>query len=94
MKLVLSCPALLMASYARPPVSAPSPMIATTVSSPPIRSRAWAMPSAAEIDVDAWPAPKTSYSDSLRIAKPLRPPPLRIVMMRLARPVSILCTYT
>ena len=39
MKFVLSWPALLIASYARPPVSAPSPITATTVSSlPPNRA--------------------------------------------------------
>ena len=40
------------------------------------------MPSAAEIDVDAWPAPNGSYGDSLRIAKPEMPPPLRSVSIR------------
>ena len=79
MKLVLSRPALLIASYASPPVRAPSPMIPTIVSVRPARSRAVAIPSAAEIDVEAWPAPKASYSDSLRIAKPLTPPPWRSV---------------
>ena len=93
MKLVFIGPALLIASYARPPVSAPSPMTATTVSFPPRKSRAVAMPSAAEIDVEAWPAPNGSYSDSLRIAKPETPPPWRSVSMRSARPVSILWTY-
>ena len=46
----------------------------------------------AEIDVDACPAPKASYSDSERIANPLRPPGDRIVMILSARPVSILWT--
>ena len=91
-KLVFSRPALLIASYARPPVSAPSPITATTVSSLPARSRAVAMPSAAEMDVDAWPAPNASNSDSVRIANPLMPPPWRKVANRLARPVRSLCT--
>ena len=51
------------------------------------------MPSAAATDVLAWPAPNGSYGDSLRIAKPERPPPLRIVEKRSRRPVRILCTY-
>jgi hypothetical protein len=67
-------PALFSASYAMPLVSAPSPMTATTSKSSPFRSRAAAMPSAAEIEVAAWPAPKTSYSDSLRLRKPDGPP--------------------
>ena len=50
------------------------------------------MPSAAEIDVEAWPAPKTSNSDSLRIEKPLSPPPWRSVAKRSARPLSSLWT--
>ena len=75
MKFDFMLPALLSASYASPPVSAPSPITATTVSSPPARSRAVAMPSAELTDVLAWPAPNGSYSDSLRIAKPESPPP-------------------
>ena len=90
---VFSAPALFSASYARPPVRAPSPMTATTVSSPPVRSRAWAIPSAAETAVLAWPAPNGSYSDSLRIANPEIPPPVRIVPKRSRRPVNILWTY-
>ena len=92
MKLVLSWPALLIASYASPPVNAPSPITATTVSLLPRRSRAVTIPRAAEIDVDAWPAPKTSNGDSLRIAKPEIPPPCRTVPISAARPVSILWT--
>ena len=69
-------------------------MTATIVSSVPARSRARIIPSAAEIDVDAWPAPNTSYADSLRMAKPERPPPLRIVWIRSRRPVNIFWTYT
>ena len=48
------------------------------------------MPSAAEIDVEAWPAPNASNSDSLRIENPLIPPPWRSVANRPARPVSSL----
>ena len=50
------------------------------------------MPSAAEMDVDAWPAPNASNSDSLRIEKPLIPPPWRSVEKRAARPLSSLWT--
>jgi hypothetical protein len=93
MKFDLSVPALLIASYASPPVSAPSPMIETTVSSPPARSRAVTMPNPAEIAVDACPAPNASYGDSERIEKPEIPPPWRSVSKRFARPVSNLWTY-
>ena len=54
---VRRAPMSLSASQAMPAVSAPSPMIATTCSFPPFRSRATAMPCAAEIDVPACPAP-------------------------------------
>ena len=60
-------------SYASPDVSAPSPRTATTLKSSPWRSRPAAMPSAAEIDVAAWPAPNASYSLSVRLRKPDRP---------------------
>jgi hypothetical protein len=48
---------LLSASKEMPFVSAASPKIATTCSSPPRLSRAAAMPSAAESAVPAWAAP-------------------------------------
>ena len=50
-------PMLFIASKAMPAVSAPSPMIATTWLSSPFRSRATAIPCAAEIEVPACPAP-------------------------------------
>ncbi|GJE78660.1 hypothetical protein BGCPKDLD_5282 [Methylorubrum suomiense] len=55
------------------------------------RSRATAMPSAAEIEVEEWAAPNGSYSLSERLVKPDRPPPWRRVRMRSRRPVRILC---
>ena len=44
------------------------------------------MPSAAEIAVVAWPAPKASCSLSSRERKPERPPSWRIVSKRSRRP--------
>ena len=69
-----SAPALLSASYAIPALIEPSPIIA--IASPvgsPI-SRAMVKPSAAEIDVEEWAAPKGSNSDSARLVKPEIPP--------------------
>ncbi len=67
-------PALLSASYAMPPVIDPSPMMPTTLWSLPSWVRAAAMPSAADNDVVAWPAPKASYGLSSRFRNPDRPP--------------------
>ena len=55
---------------------APSPMTQTTLCFLPARSRATAMPSPAEIEVEEWPAPNVSYSLSSRLQKPDRPPPM------------------
>ena len=66
-------------------------MTATTLLVPPFWSRAAAKPSAAEIEVEAWAAPKGSYSLSDRLVKPDSPPPWRRVRMRSRRPVRILC---
>ena len=55
---------------------APSPITAMTLLSPPSRSRATAMPSAAEIEVEECAAPNGSYSLSARLVKPERPPRL------------------
>ncbi|GJE62289.1 hypothetical protein MPOCJGCO_4665 [Methylobacterium trifolii] len=55
------------------------------------RSRATAMPRAAEIEVEECAAPNGSYSLSLRLVKPDSPPPWRSVRMRSRRPVRILC---
>ncbi len=49
------------------------------------------MPSAAEIDVLAWPTPNVSYSDSSRLGKPDSPPYFRFVGNAWRRPVRILC---
>ena len=51
----------------------------------------YAMPSAAEREVEAWPAPNVSYSDSSRRRKPLIPPYCLIVGKSSRRPVRILC---
>lgn len=53
-------PAWFMASYAMPPVMAPSPMTEMTLLRLPLASRPTAMPSPAEMLVDEWPAPKAS----------------------------------
>src|ERR1039457_5383932 len=71
---LLRYPAWFRPSIATPPVRPPSPTIATTSLFSERRSRAIAIPSAAEIAVDAWAAPKMSYSDSERFVKPDRPP--------------------
>ena len=70
---------------------APSPMTATTLCDNPDRSRATAMPSPAEIDVDECAAPKQSYSLSARLVNPDSPPPVRSVRILSRRDVSILC---
>ncbi len=57
---------LLSASQAMPPVSAPSPMTATTWSSRPSTSLALASPSAQPSTVEAWLFSMTSCSDSAR----------------------------
>lgn len=85
---------MFIASYAIPPVIAPSPITAIELRSSPCSSVPTAIPSAAEIDVDEWPAPNLSYSDSFRFAKPDSPPDLRSVCIRCRRPVRILCGYT
>jgi hypothetical protein len=84
-------PALLSASNAMPPDSAPSPITATARRSSPLSLAASAMPSAAEIEVDECAVPKVSYSLSSRRGKPLMPPNWRSVPMRSRRPVRILC---
>ena len=64
------CPALFIASYAMPALMAPSPMTATTLWCFWLRSRAAAIPSAADIDVDEWAAPKGSYALSVLLVNP------------------------
>ena len=87
-------PACCRASNATPPVSAPSPITATTWPSGVIPRRiASLMPTAIEIDVDAWPAPMASCSDSKIEQNGASPPCLRIVLSASRRPVRILCGY-
>ena len=64
---------LFSASKETPFVKAASPKMQTTFSSVPLRSRADAMPNAADKAVPAWPAPKQSCSLSVRSAKPFKP---------------------
>ena len=59
-------PALLSPSNAMPPVSAPSPITATTWWCSPLRSRAAAKPSAAEMLVLPWLVPNGSCGLSAR----------------------------
>ncbi len=73
-----------------PALIAPSPITEITLKSWPARSRAVAMPSPAEIEVELWAAPNGSYSLSLRLVKPLSPPGWRRVRIRSRRPVRIL----
>ena len=83
---------LLRASKASPPVSAPSPMTATTwCLSPPMRRAASDMPSAAEMELEAWPQAKVSYSLSSGEGKGRMPWSLRLVWKASRRPVRILC---
>ena len=84
-------PALFSASKAWPAVIAPSPMMATLRCGLPASLSATAMPSAAPMEVEEWPTPKSSYSLSLRLGKPAKPPYWRMVPMRARRPVRILC---
>ena len=65
-----------------------SPITATTGQRRPCSSFAAAMPSAAEIAVEAWPAPKASCSLSVRQRKGASPPALRIVENCSRRPVT------
>ena len=81
-----------------PALIAPSPITATTWRSsfgmPGMaffRSRATAMPSPAEMEVEECAAPNGSNSLSLRLVKPESPPPWRRVRMRSRRTVRILC---
>ena len=69
-------------------MSAPSPTTATTLWSSPLRSRAVAMPSAADMAVPAWPAPNWSCSLSVRLRKPEMPSVWRSVGNASLRPVS------
>ena len=61
-----------------PALIAPSPITAMTLRRSPRKSRATAMPSAEEIEVELCAAPNGSYSLSERLVKPDRPPPWRM----------------
>src|ERR1041385_511291 len=87
------CPALLIPSYERPQVKAPSPTTATTLLVWPRRSRAVAIPKAADIAVPACPAPNWSWGFSLRLRKPEIPPSCRRVPKRSFRPVRSFQAY-
>jgi hypothetical protein len=58
-----------------PALIEPSPITATTLFVAVLEVARHAMPRPAEIEVEAWAAPKGSYSLSLRLVKPDRPPP-------------------
>ena len=77
MKFFVSLDALFSASYAMPPVSAPSPMTEITYSSVPRRSLAATRPIPAEMEVELCPVSKQSQSLSFLLGKPLMPPYLR-----------------
>ena len=85
------CPAWFNASYAMPPVMAPSPITATMRRSRrPLTRMASARPTAYEMLVLAWPAPITSCSLSSRRRKPDMPSYCRSVGNWPRRPVSSL----
>ena len=86
-----ACSALFIASYAMPADIEPSPITAIALPGLSLSLFATAKPKAAEIEVEECAAPNGSYSLSLRLVKPLSPPPWRSVRMRSRRPVSILC---
>ncbi len=85
------CAASFSASKAMPAVIAPSPMMAQTRRVLPLIFAPMAMPSAAEIEVEEWPTPKVSYSDSSRRGNAARPSFWRMVSICSLRPVRILC---
>ena len=74
-----------------PAVIAPSPIMATTRRSSPLRAAATAIPNAALIEVLECPTPKVSYSLSSRLGKGARPPGCLIVWSCSRRPVRTLC---
>ena len=83
---------LLSPSKASPPLMAPSPIIATTCLLPlPVFFAASAIPSAAEIELEACPQTKLSYSLSNGDGKGIIPFSLRLVQKRSFLPVRILC---
>ena len=92
MRVFLS-PALFSASNAIPALIDPSPMTATTLFFRPRMSRATAMPTAAETDVELCPAPNASNGLSERFGKPDKPSSQRSRSNFSRRPVSNLCAY-
>ena len=56
-----------------------TPITATTFLSSPFIFAATAIPNAEEIEVEACPTPKASYSLSVILGKPLMPPNMRLV---------------
>ena len=84
---------MLSASNASPPVRAPSPMILTTLKFSLFKSLAQAIPRPEEIEVDACPAPNTSYSLSVLFKNPLNPLYFLIVSKESNLPVKTLCAY-
>ena len=82
---------LLRPSKARPPLMAPSPITATTcLLAFPVFFAATAMPSAAEMLLEAWPHVNVSYSLSNGVGNGRTPPNLRLVKKLSRRPVRIL----
>ena len=77
-------------SKAKPPLIAPSPMTATTLRFFFKALAATAMPMAAEMELDAWPQVKVSYSLSAGEGKGRKPCNLRLVLNVFLRPVRIL----
>ena len=83
---------LLSPSKASPPLIAPSPMTATTcLSVSPRCIVATLMPRAAEMELEAWPQAKVSYSLSEGEGKGRTPPQQRLVWNVSRRPAKILC---
>ncbi len=85
-------PAWWIASKATPPVMAPSPITAATRPSTPTPWRMASLsPTPYPIEVEAWPAPMMSCSDSKIEQNGASPAYLRIVASWSRRPVRILC---
>jgi hypothetical protein len=83
--------ALFIASYAMPPVIAPSPIMAMQLLFGfESKFLPTDMPSAAEIEVEECPAPKQSYALSFLFVKPDIPCSCRRVSILSLRPVKIL----
>src|SRR3546814_15730244 len=69
----------------------PSPITAIARPGSSFNLFATAKPSGALIEVDECAAPNGSYSLSLRLVKPARPPPWPSVRLRSRTPVDLLC---